>query len=1036
VILGWRSHAFALNPTLDITQYAHTSWKITEGFSKGRIWSIAQTPEGYLWLGTEFGLMRFDGVRAVPWAPPSGDHLPSPDIRSLRVSRDGRLWIGTYRGLVAWDGVKLTRYPEFDGRIIEALDEDGEGTLWVVAGWTLSAAKLCRVLSGKTACYGEDGGAGAGVTTVYADSKGALWAGAMTGVWRWNPGPPKFYPIAGPAQRTYALLESEDGGLLVARRGGISKLMNGGYEPYPSPGGPQFPPFRLLRDRGGSLWVGALVDHGLMHIHRGRTDVFTRFDGLSGDTPSSVFEDREGNIWVATENGLDRFRDFAIPTMSVEQGLSSRGVSSVLAARDGSVWMATSDGVNRWKNGVITIYRRGGRDWTRGGSAAGGFMARPAPGATRRVQEIFGIELPDKEVESLFEDARGNIWVAATRGVAVFASGRFHRVPDIQPGNLLSFAGDSAGNVFISGDDALLHLYRERLIERIPWATFGKKEPALALLYDGMHGGLWLGFREGGVALFEEGRLRASYTAAQGLGDGVVQSLYSDAAGALWAATEGGLSRIQDGRIATLTTRNGLPCNSIHWLMEGVDQSVWLYTACGLVRIARTALDAWGTHPQQTIQPRTLDGFDGVGIHPLIISGYSPIVTKDTDGTLWFVASDGVSILDPRHLSANTLQPPVRIEKIAADGRSYAPGGGLRLPPRVRDLSIDYTALSLVAPEKVRFRYMLEGQDADWKEVVNDRRVQYSNLAPGAYRFRVTASNNSGVWNETGASLDFSIAPTYYQTRWFEALMVVSALALLWVAYELRMRQVARQFNRMLDARVNERTRIARDLHDTMLQSFQGALLRFQSVATVITTRPDEASKRLEQALDQAETAVTEGRNAVHGLRASATTLNDLGKAIAAFGAELTGDPTLVNAPAIAVEIDGASRMLNPLVRDEAYRIASEALRNAIRHAAARYITVTIHYEPRQLRLTVIDDGKGIAAETLERQQVAGHFGLPGMRERAAVVKGQLEVRSAPGAGTEIELRVPAAIAYGGRPSWWSRVFSSKVRAHVEQDAS
>jgi signal transduction histidine kinase len=284
------------------------------------------------------------------------------------------------------------------------------------------------------------------------------------------------------------------------------------------------------------------------------------------------------------------------------------------------------------------------------------------------------------------------------------------------------------------------------------------------------------------------------------------------------------------------------------------------------------------------------------------------------------------------------------------------------------------------------------------------------------------ASNNSGVWNEAGDTLSFSIAPAYYQTRWFAALLVAGTAALLWAAYQWRVAQLARQFNRTLDARVSERTRIARDLHDTLLQSFQGALLRFQSVANVLATRPDEARARLERALDQAEAAITEGRDAVQGLRSSATTLNDLANGIAAVGAELTSDPSAVAPPAIDVEVEGPSRDLNPVVREEAYRIAGEALRNAFKHAQARRIIVTIHYEARQLRVTIRDDGKGMDAETMRRRQ-PGHFGLPGMRERAAIVRGRLEVRSAVGVGTEIELRVPGAIAYAEavRRWWWSR---------------
>jgi signal transduction histidine kinase len=433
-----------------------------------------------------------------------------------------------------------------------------------------------------------------------------------------------------------------------------------------------------------------------------------------------------------------------------------------------------------------------------------------------------------------------------------------------------------------------------------------------------------------------------------------------------------------------------------------------------LVRIGQSELDAWASHPTQTIKVAVFDSSDGVSNHRFT-GGYSSLVAKSADGKLWFVQSGGVSVIDPHHLASNAFPPPVHIEQVTADDKRYEAVNGLRLPPRVRNLAIDYTALTFVAPERVRFRYKLEGQNRNWHEVINDREVQYTNLAPGAYRFRVMASNNSGVWNEAGDALSFSIAPAYYQTRWFAAAVALGIAALLWAAYQLRVRQLAHQFNRTLDARVSERTRIARDLHDTLLQSFQGALLRFQSVANVLATRPDEARRRLERALDQAEAAITEGRDAVQGLRASTTTVNDLANGIAVIGAELTGDPAAGSMPRLDVEVDGVSRDLNPVVREEAFRIAGEALRNAIKHSGAQHVTVTIHYERRQLRLVIRDDGKGIDAETMARQRAMSHFGLPGMRERAAIVEGQLDVRSERGAGTEIELRVPGRTAYLAR---------------------
>src|ERR1700686_2592896 len=359
ILLAFSTCASALDPSLDISQYAHSAWKIREGFSKGRIPSIAQTPDGYLWLGTEFGLLRFDGVRNVLWYQIAVEHLPSNYVRNLLAAHDGRLWIGTYKGLASWKDGKLTEYRELAGQTVDALLEDREGTVWA-GGYAGSVGKLCAIESGRAQGYGDDGRLGLWVASLYEDSRGNLWAGAQTGLWRWKPGPPKLYPmqyrVIGTSSQ--ALNESKDGALLIATQDGIRKLVDGKAETYSLPGtGPRrFKPLRMFRDRNGSLWIGT-TDGGLLHVHQGRTDVFTQSDGLSGDYINKFFEDREGNVWVATVNGLDRFRDFAVPTISARQGLSPAVVWSVLGARDGSVWLGTPDGLNSWNNGQITIYR-------------------------------------------------------------------------------------------------------------------------------------------------------------------------------------------------------------------------------------------------------------------------------------------------------------------------------------------------------------------------------------------------------------------------------------------------------------------------------------------------------------------------------------------------------------------------------------------------------------------------------------------------------------------------------------------------------
>jgi|RhiMethySRZTD1v2_1073278.scaffolds.fasta_scaffold06011_5 signal transduction histidine kinase/ligand-binding sensor domain-containing protein len=1021
MLLVCRADAFALDSSLDVSQYAHTAWKVGEGLPSGLIRAIAQTPDGYLWLGIEFGLLRFDGVRAVPWEPPAGQHLPTSDIRSLQGARDGRLWIGTFRGLASWKDGKLSHYPELDGQVIEALLEDRAGTIWV-AGWAPSVGRLCRIQSGNIQCDGADGRFGSGVTPLYEDSGGNLWAGAMNGLWRWKLGPPRLYPMPDPAQRIYALVESDDGGILVATHSGVTKVRNGKTEANPLPAGLQFQPHRLLRDRNRGLWIGALVDSGLVHIHEGKADLFTTANGLSGASVTAIFEDREGSIWVATTDGLDRFREFAITTISVQQGLSSQGLGSILAARDGSIWLGTSEGLNKWKQGEITVYRNSSQRGVRGASQPTGLIVGRGADWKRTVREITDNGLPGRTAESIFEDHHGQIWVGTQSGVAFLKAGRFDPVASVPYGVVHSITGDSAGNLWMSHQEGLFHLLDARLVERIPWARLGRREPATAVLHDARQGGVWLGFRDGGVAYFNDGQIRASYAADEGLGEGMVRTFYTDASGSLWAATDGGLSRIKAGRVQTLTSRNGLPCNMVHWMMEDDADSVWLYTACGLVRIAQSDLDAWASNPKQTIQAALFDSSDGVTSRRFP-GGYSANVAKSADGTLWFLRPGGVSVIDPHHLAFNKLPPPVHIEQVTADDKIYDATNGLRLPPRTRNLAIDYTALSLTAPEKVRFRYMLEGQDPDWKEIVNDRRVQYSNLPPGPYRFRVTASNNSGVWNDTGATLEFSIAPAYYQTRWFAALLVIATAALLWQAYRLRVAHIARQFDRSLDARVSERTRIARDLHDTLLQSFHGVLLRLHTVSQLLEDRPTVAHEMLDSTIQQVADAVTEGRDAVQGLRDSTIQGNDLATAISTLGQELTKDST-DHQPAFHVAVEGEPQKLRPILRDEVYKIAAEALRNAFRHSRAKRVEVEIRYDNAQFRLRIRDDGKGIDPAVLSGEGREGHYGLSGMRERATLTGGTLAVWSEIDSGTEVELRIPArtAFATAQRRSWLSRI--------------
>jgi ligand-binding sensor domain-containing protein/signal transduction histidine kinase len=986
-----------LNPALDVSQYAHTSWKIRDGFTKGQINSIAQTPDGYLWLGTDFGLLRFDGFRNVPWQPPLDQHLPSDNIRSLVAARDGTLWIGTAKGLVSWKDGKLRQYAQLDGQYIFKLLEDREGSVWV-GGGAVPRGRLCLIRNGSVECHGDDGKFGLGVIGLYEDSKGNLWAGVRDGLWRWKSGPPKFYALPGEANGIQALSEDTDGALLVGLNGGIHRLVDGKTEAYGlSATAPKFQATMILRDRDGSLWIG-IQKQGLLHVHQGKTDVFAPSDGLSGEDVTSLFEDHEGNIWLSTVNGLERFRDFAVETLTMSQGLSSAVVGSVLAARDGSLWFGTRAGLDHWNNGkIISSYKLNGRS-----------------------------------PNSIFEDDRGRIWVSTVDTFGYVENDRLIPLSAVPGGSVLSITQDRAGDLWIAHEQSgLFRLLGNNRVEQIPWAKLGHKDHASILAADSSRGGLWVGFFLGGVAYLVDGQVRAAYSATDGLSEGRVSDFRIDPDGTVWIATEGGLSRLRNDRIATITTKNGLPCERVHWLVEDDAHSFWLYTACGLLRIERSQLDGLASavekdkDARQEIQVTLFDAADGV--RSLFgVSHFGPQVAKATDGKLWFLPWDGVSVVDPRHLRVNKVPPPVHIEQITADRQTYnvAADGSVRLRRLVRDIQIDYTALSLVAPEKIRFRYKLEGYDHDWQEAGDRRSAFYTNLRPGNYTFRVIACNNNGVWNESGAAMSMIIPPAFYQTYWFLAACVLAAAALIWALYLRRVRQVAAIYKGRMEERVQERERIARDLHDTFLQSVQGLVLKFDAIAQDIP-QGETTRQALEQALDRADEVLSEGRDRVRDLRETSLPLGDLPTAFKRVVEETPASRECT----FKTVVEGKLRDLHPMIFEEIYYIGREAILNALMHSEGSHVEAEITYDSRQFRLRIRDDGRGFDTAIIEHGGRPNHWGLPGMRERAHRIGAQLELWSRSNAGTEVELRIPGATAYGSlkskRKRWWFRQLSA-----------
>ncbi len=725
------------------------------------------------------------------------------------------------------------------------------------------------------------------------------------------------------------------------------------------------------------------------------TDVFARLDGLSGDTISALFEDREGDIWVATTDGLDRFREAAVASFSVNQGLSSDRVASVLTSDAGSAWFGTNEGLDRWTGGQVTVYRERSAPTTPG----------RGPYASRKAHEVTGPGMPAAGVQSIFQDSRGRVWLSTRRGVGYLENDRFVPVDGIPGGLTRAIAEDNRGNLWIAKPASGLFRLSSGsgAIDQIPWGRLNHNDPVTAMAVDPSQGGLWFGFFQGGLAYFADGQLRSSLAAANGLAEGRVSAIQPGHDGTLWVAATGGLSRLKDGRVATLTSRDGLPCDSIGWVVEDDAHSLWLGMCGGLVEIKREEIDSWaaerdrgGNDAKRLIRATVFDTSDGVRTW-VNASYYSAPAAKASDGKVWFMSPDGVSVVDPRHLPFNALPPPVHIEQVIADHKTYAvasdANGGVSLPALTRDLK-------------------LEGFDRDWQDVGNRRQAFYTNLPPGDYRLRVIAANNSGVWNETGATLDFAIAPAYYQATWFRTAVVVAFFALLAALYQLRLRRLAWQFNMRLEERVNERTRIARDLHDTLLQSFHAVMLRFHAATFLLPDRPEDARRTLEDVLGQAEQAVREGRDAVQGLRDSTTAAEGLTEGMRTLGESLVADHAAHGSLDFGMNVEGSPRTLAPLVQDDVYRIAGEALRNAFRHAHARRIEIEIRYDERELRLRVRDDGKGIDGAAFDGAQLGGHWGLTGMRERAKLIGGTLDVWSEHDSGTEVELRIPGKIAY------------------------
>ena len=511
----------------------------------------------------------------------------------------------------------------------------------------------------------------------------------------------------------------------------------------------------LLVDGNDSLWIGT-HDQGLYRVAGGRAEHLGSADGLSSNTVTNLYQDREGSLWVVTSKGIDRLRDYRVMTVSAREGLTGDSVGSVLASSDGTVWIGNLGALDVLREGTVS-------------------SIAPRQG------------LPGGNVTSLFEDREGRIWVGVDDGLFTYEGGRFRQVQtrDGRPlGVVTAITDDNERNLWAAVVGARQGLLRIRDLaerEHLPLSAV----PRAIVLAPDPGEGIWLGLIDGTLGRYRRGRFE-SLPSSPGSTPARIRGLLVDPDGSVWTVSAGGLTRWRDGMPRTLDSRHGLPCDDVFALIRDDRRGLWLYSACGLVAIAASEIDKWSAGAHVTVQVKTFDIFEGAQPAP---ATFQPGAARSPDGQLWFANDSVLQSIDPGRLALDQAPPAVHVEQLVADGKAYDTRHGLHLPALTREIQVDYTATSLVMPERVRFRYKLEGKDADWQDAGTRRQAFYNDLPPGAYRFRILASNHDGVWNESGATLDFAMAPAYFQTAWFRAGIVATAVAILWMLYLLRLRQ-------------------------------------------------------------------------------------------------------------------------------------------------------------------------------------------------------------------------------------------------------
>ena len=963
-----------------LTQFVHTAWTERDGAPKG-IQAITQTPDGYLWLGTGGGLYRFDGTTLEPYQPRSGGVFPPINAQRLLALPNGDLWIGYASGAISrLRNGRAQTYRKGDGEIT-GLIQDRDGTIWA------GAKDGLQRFDGN---HWEDIGvgwkfSGKSVAALFVDHDGTLWVSTEDTIFFLPRGTRNFQPTSIRIGTVPQITESAQGKLWMAETTRSVRPVPLGNKLKPSDDTEiAFGSQQILFDSAGSLWISTVGD-GLRYMPvpeelKGKYDKssstvesFTAKNGLTDDVALSMFQDRDGNIWIGTMNGLDRFRrnpfkEVPLPVLHSDPIL--------VPGNQGDVWIFLRD----------RIFHTTGS----------------------RTEEIKNPE-PKIDIDTAFHSSTGALWWISDNSIVRFESGQFSKYPLPKQmktpffGNKCA-AQDRSGVIWLAAEHEGLFRFENGL-----WKHFDTPAPLMNLqpsaAFKDDSGRIWFGYAGGTLIYLDGDQLHTVATGTDPV-DGTVIAI-GGRGEHVWVGESSGLAFFDGHKLIRVAPIDLVRFVGGIGIEELGDGSLWLYEGRGMVRIDATEVRKFLETPGYRVHYEIFDTLDK---YPGFYAAGQRLV-QSTDGRLWFGWRDHVASID---LAGLPKQPafPMVIRSVTADGKQYFPDENQVLPPRLGRLEIDYAAANLLSPEHIRYRYKLEGSDRVWQDPGKGREAVYTNLGPGKHRFTVQARTEGEWWGRSEAVVEFSIASAWFEMIWFRGLCAGLFILLLYALYKLRLRQLERRFHLTLETRVDERTRIARELHDTLLQSFNGLLLRFQTVSNLLPARPEEAKTRIDSVIEEGSAAITEGRDAVHELRSVGLLSGDLAESIGNFAKELLGNPSSEHSPEFQIHVDGSPKNLNPVVRDEAYRIAAEALRNAIRHADAHRIEVEIRYDQDCLRLRIHDDGKGIDASILDKEHAPGHWGLRGMRERAKLIGAGFDIWSKPGSGTEIELKIPAASAY------------------------